>query len=268
MWARRSIKCVVEACRFHGRFAVRKRLERAEPPWPFYMRREIALHRAFAELVLPVRVPELLGANVERGFFVMERIRGKPLAARRHVVPTDRPTWNAVIATARAIRSIGCSVDVAPTRADHDAMRARLFEDPTAPVAWITDGLRACARRGLLAPETADALARDVGEPTFQHGDLLLRNVMRDAGGLVVIDWECAGLHAAGWDAALLSVFAPKWARAELARGIDPRSYRACFVFALLREIVFRRGKADDVLARLEEELALALEAAADRSGV
>ena len=259
MLTRRSIKCVVEACRFRGRDAVRKRLERTTPPWRFYMRREIALYRAFAALDLPVRVPRLLDADIERGVFVMERIRGEPLAARRHVVPTDRRTWEAVIAAALAIRSIDCTVDVRPTKEDRQAMRARLLEDPTAPLEWISGGLRACAKRGLIAPDVAERLARDVKKPTFQHGDLLLRNVMRDARGLVVIDWECAGPHAAGWDAALLSVFAPPWARAELARGIDARSYRACFVFALLREIVFRRGKADDVLARLEDELSTTL---------
>lgn len=46
---RRSIKCVIEP---YGEGAVRKRLERDEPPWRFYTRREIALHEAFAKTKL------------------------------------------------------------------------------------------------------------------------------------------------------------------------------------------------------------------------
>jgi hypothetical protein len=250
---------VIEPCRFRGQDAVKKTLERDEPPWRFYMRREIAIHRAFAELELPVRVPRMLDASEERGFIVFERIDGEPLAQRRHVVPKDRATWEALVALSRAIRTITCAVDVKPSRADVDAMRARLLEDPTSPTGWISSGLVACAKRGLLDAEIAERLAKDVKGAAFQHGDLLLRNVMRDSQGLAVIDWECAGAHAEGWDAALLSVFAPTWAREELADGCDAASSRACFVFALLREIVFRHGKSDAITGRLEDELARAI---------
>jgi len=163
------------------------------------------------------------------------------------------------VALSRAIRTITCAVDVKPSRADVDAMRARLLEDPTSPTGWISSGLVACAKRGLLDAEIAERLAKDVKGAAFQHGDLLLRNVMRDSQGLAVIDWECAGAHAEGWDAALLSVFAPTWAREELADGCDAASSRACFVFALLREIVFRHGKSDAITGRLEDELARAI---------
>ncbi len=259
MKVRRSIKCVLEPCRFEGRDAIRKRLEQATPPWRFYMRREIALYREFAKVDLPVRVPKMLDADAEGGFIVLERIEGEPLSTRRHVVPQDRPTWEALAVAARAIRSIRCAVDVAPTADDVRAMRRRLLEDPTSPTGWISDGLLECARRGLIEAEVAARLAKDVKGSAFQHGDLLPRNVIRDGAGLVVVDWECAGPHAEGWDAALLSVFAPPWARASLAEGLDPASVRACFVFALLREIAFRRGKDDPITGRLQDELARAI---------
>jgi hypothetical protein len=255
----RSIKCVLEPSRFRGQDAIRKRLERTEPPWRFYMRREIAIYEAFSKLDLPVRVPRLLDADAERGFIILQRVAGKPLASRRHVVPKDRQTWEALISTARAVRSIACHVDVKPTPADTRAMRERLLEDPTSPTGWISSGLLECARRGLLAPDVAARLAKDVKGAVFQHGDLLLRNVIRDDAGLVLVDWECAGTHAEGWDAALLSVFAPPWARAALADGLDAPSFHACFVFALLRELVFRHGRYDAITARLEDELARAL---------
>lgn len=259
MTIRRSIKCVLEPCLFRGRDAIRKRLENTAPPWRFYMRREIAIYRAFSKIDLPVRVPKMLAADAARGFIVLERIDGEPLARLRHVVPKDRATWESLIATARAIRSIACKVDVAPTAADTRAMRTRLLEDPTAPTKWISSGLAACAKRGLIERDVAARLAKGVKGRAFQHGDLLLRNVIRDEAGLVLVDWECAGPHAEGWDAALLSVFAPTWARSRLREGLDAASFHACFVFALLREIVFRHGKADEITARLEDELDAAL---------
>jgi aminoglycoside phosphotransferase (APT) family kinase protein len=221
------------------------------------MRREIALYEAFARMKLPVRVPTMLAHDAERGFIVLERIEGNPLAPSRHKVPTDRATWNEIVDVARAIRTMRASVTVKPTKEDVRAMRSRLLEDPTS--SWIADGLIECARRKLIDERVAKKLAKDLKRPVFQHGDLLLRNVLRDSRGLVVVDWECAGPHAEGWDAALLSVFAPPFARDALAEGIDAASLRACFVFALLRELVFRRGKEDAISARLEEDLAKAL---------
>lgn len=254
---RRSIKCVLEPCEFRGRPAIRKRLEKTVPPWRFYMRREIALYETFAKTKLPVRVPKMLAHDADRGFIVLERIEGKPLAPSRHKVPTDRATWNAVIDIARAIRKMNVKVVVKPSKEDVLAMRVRLLEDPTSP--WIADGLMECARRKLIDERAAKNLAKDLKRPVFQHGDLLLRNIVRDDRGLVVVDWECAGPHSEGWDAALLSVFAPPFAREALADGIDQKSLRACFVFALLREIVFRRGKEDEIADRLEEDLESAL---------
>lgn len=230
MKTRRSIKCEIAP---FGKDAVKKRLVRTDPPWPFYLKREIAIHRAFAKIDLPVRVPKMLDAGED--FIVFEKIDdGEPLAEQRHRVPQDRATWEEVIAIARAIRTIDVSIDVQPSPDDRAAMRARLLEDPTSP--WIANGLRA---------HGYDALAKEVKPDVFQHGDLLLRNIVGNA----VVDWECAGPHAEGWDAALLSVFAPDWAREALA------APRACFVWALLREIAFRKGKADAIMERLEDDL-------------
>jgi len=255
---RRSIKCVLEPCEFRGRPAIRKRLEKTAPPWRFYMRREIALYEAFAKTTLPVRVPKMFAHDIERGFIVLERIEGNPLAPARHKVPTDHATWNEIADIARAIRTMHAKVSVKPSKEDVLAMRSRLLEDPTSN--WIAEGLEECARRTLIDPRVAKRLSKDLKKPVFQHGDLLLRNVLRDDDdGLVIVDWECAGPHAEGWDAALLSVFAPPFAREALAKGIDAKSLRACFVFALLREIVFRRGKEDAISARLEEDLESAL---------
>jgi len=254
---RRSIKCVLEPCELRGVPAIRKRLEKTVPPWRFYMRREIALYRAFAKTKLPVRVPKMLAHDVDRGFIVLERIEGKPLAPSRHKAPTDRATWNEIAVVARAIRTMRAKIDVEPSDEDVRAMRKRLLEDPTSP--WIAEGLVECSRRGLIDMKTAKRLVGDLKPSQFQHGDLLLRNVLRDERGLVVVDWECAGSHAEGWDAALLSVFAPPFAREALAEGVDAASLRACYVFALLREIVFRRGKDDEIRASLETRFRAAM---------
>ncbi|HEY2370023.1 MAG TPA: hypothetical protein VGH87_26680, partial [Polyangiaceae bacterium] len=86
-------------------------MEKTAAPWRFYMRREIALYEAFARTKLHVRVPKMLAHDAERGFIVLERIDGKPLAPSRHDVPSDRATWNEIAAIARAIRTMRAKVD-------------------------------------------------------------------------------------------------------------------------------------------------------------
>lgn len=77
-----------------------------------------------------------------------------------------------------------------------------------------------------------------------------------------IYEAECAGLHVEGWDAALLWLWAPAWARDalhdELSAGgpADRRAFLACVAFALAREQCFRRRAAlhDAVTARLAHE--------------
>ena len=62
--------------------------------------------------------------------------------------------------------------------------------------------------RGLLDPRSASALV-DVARRYhrtrhFAHGDLTARNVLRCDDGLVLIDWEWAGLYPPGYDDAFL----------------------------------------------------------------
>jgi len=125
-------------------------------------------------------------------------------------------------------------------------LRQRLLEDPTAP-SWIREGLVRCHDRALIDDATRDAAlaAIDAHAPVApSHGDLLLRNAMQTADGeLVLIDWECAGLHVADWDLALLwtQLAASGRQAVEAAIGDGPRrrAFLALVVFALCREVVF-----------------------------
>jgi aminoglycoside phosphotransferase (APT) family kinase protein len=103
----------------------------------------------------------------------------------------------------------------------------------------------------------------------FSHGDLLLRNVLSDpSGGLSLVDWECAGPHAAAWDDALLWVFAPEWVRGRIEAGhvgdAPRRALLASVAFALSREVLYRGAKArrgeDRVAERLLADRARVLE--------
>jgi thiamine kinase-like enzyme len=103
----------------------------------------------------------------------------------------------------------------------------------------------------------------------FAHGDLLLRNLVRDGGDVAWIDWECAGAHPRDWDLALLWVGLPADVRPRVEAVVrdDASStgrwaaFLAGVAFALAREIKFRvfsfrRPRTDAVVARLEDTLA------------
>jgi hypothetical protein len=264
-------------CTVGGRDVMVKRLYGPDAPWRWYVAREIAQLRAFALEPPPVRAPSLVAGDPACGILVMERLPGRPLASRRHdpsgrqTVPDE--TWAALLEAHRAIagwaRGLALSPEVAPDRATVRAMRERLLEDPSAPLAWVIDGLERCASRGLIdskhTPRFTAAITRaGVG---FQHGDLLLRNVLVASPhlrlssprpvALSIADWECAGPHPKPWDAALLWVWAPAWARRALRADHEPDAFDGCVAFALAREISYRRsrGRGDPVCVRLRREL-------------
>ena len=269
---RRSVKCVLVPCAVRGRAAIVKKLYGPDAPWRWYLAREIALGRAFARDPPPVRVPRLLAGDAARGLVVMERLSGRPLGAVRHdprgrAVASDE-AWRTLLELRCAIAAWSPPATItsapAPDAATRAEMRARLLEDPSAPLAWAADGLARCAALGLLDARDAARLthAIDADGARFQHGDLLLRNVVCDReGALAVVDWECAGPHPRAWDAALLSVWAPRWAREALRAEHAAEAFDACAAFALARELAFRRsrGASDPVSARLRADLAALL---------
>ncbi len=258
-----------------GRPAVAKLLGPREGPWRWYFARELALYRAFASEPPRVRAPALFAASEAEGALVLERLRGAPLCetrAARGPLPSgaldalldslDR--WRAVDLSAP--RYTSCSIE--PSPAERAALRARLLEDPSAPLRWITEGLAWAARRELL-PSSVTTLALDALEahPATRpcHGDLLLRNVLwledpTERSRLAWIDWECAGLHAEGWDLGLLWVNVPEEdqntvaARARmLGDSLAFRAWAACALFACARERLYRsrgRGAPEDARTR------------------
>jgi hypothetical protein len=149
-------------------------------------------------------------------------------------------------------------------------MRKRILEDPSAPVAWIVEGIDSLRSAGLLEELDAATMSGAIAAhavTSFSHGDLLPRNVLRDGpGSLALVDWECAGEHAEAWDAALLWVFAPSWARERLAQGhsasrASRAAFLACVAFALTREMFYRNRRAaeDPVTRRLSRDRASVL---------
>jgi hypothetical protein len=179
---------------------------------------------------------------------ILEPMPGAPLVA------TGRRARAAAPAAVHAACARLAAWDAALAPRDpppRGTLRDGLLEDPTAPVEWIIDGLGRCARLGLLAADAA-ACARAAIEAdprvAFSHGDLLPRHIFVDGARVSFVDWECAGAHAHAWDAALLAANLPPAAR-PAAHG---RTYLATLVFALARELKFRRGRpAPDVAADL-----------------
>ncbi|MBA3397530.1 MAG: phosphotransferase [Deltaproteobacteria bacterium] len=134
----------------------------------------------------------------------------------------------------------------APPPRVRSQLRARLLEDPTAPVTWVRDGLAVCVRRGILSRDAATQIdAAITADPRIApaHGDLLLRNVIAGPdGSLGLVDWECAGPHLVDWDRALLWTQLAPASRGPVEAAAQTPAFRGLVAFALAREIAFLRA--------------------------
>ena len=263
-----------------GSPAIAKRVLRAsdgavDPVWAWYFAREVAIYRAFAVQSPAVRVPRFVAADDE--VLVIERLPGAPIARRRR--PQAELPHHQVASLLEARRAIAAWRGELPTEPPpprvRSQLRSRLLEDPTAPIAWITEGLARAATRGWLDADDARLAGEAIAgypEVAPSHGDLLLRNVIADGHTLALVDWECAGLHAADWDLALLYTQLAASARdpieAEIEAGSPARAqaFVALILFAFARELAFLdafRAAPDDparrVVARELDETAARL---------
>jgi len=262
-----------------GAPAIAKRLARPDEVWAWYLQREIAIYRAFAAAPPAFRVPRLLAADEQRGVLVIERLPGPPLAThRRPRVPLSVADAAALVELRREIAAWPGPFPPEPPRSPGASRRiaARLLEDPSAPRGWFHAGVARCAATGVLAADTArridDALA---AHPAIapSHGDLLLRNAIRDGDRIGLVDWECAGPHLEDWDLALLWIQLEPPARAPVEAAVRAggaprwRAFLGLVAFALAREVTFLRAfrAAPDSPAslRLSAELAAASSALA-----
>jgi hypothetical protein len=258
-----SVKCVVFPALLAGQPVVVKAVFGSSSLWRFYLDHEREVYELFARAgpppIEPVRVPRLVAA-VKGELVVLERMHGDPVARTRHssrqVVQESSgrdAIWQTLLGALARLRTWSARLDpkVAglPTASHVAQMRRRLLEDPSARGSWIPDGVERLRALGMLAETDARRMlgALEAHPATcFSHGDLLPRNVLVDAAGnLSIVDWECAGEHLEAWDAALLWVFAPRWARRRLeAEHALPRArhraFLSCVAFALTREAFHR----------------------------
>jgi len=252
-----------------GTAAIAKRVARrgGEPPnavWAWYFAREVASYRAFVDRPMAC-APRLIAADDE--ILVVERVPGAPLARRRRPHAELAPAAvDSLIAMRREIAAWPgtLSIEPPPPRV-RSQLRARLLEDPTAPIEWITDGLARAGSRGLIDDKVATRACAAIAaypETATSHGDLLLRNVVGDT----LVDWECAGEHAADWDLALLYTQLAPAARSaiDIGAGARQQAFVALVVFALVRELAFLdafRAPADaparrDIAREIEQAIA------------
>ena len=218
-----------------GEPAIAKRMRTPNPVWDWYFAREVAVYRAFIAGPPPFAVPHVFAAADD--VLVIERL---PIALATRRRPYASIAIEPLLAMHDAIAGYAFPEGSVPPPVKAELAR-RLLEDPTDP-AWIVDGLARCHARGLI-DDDVDVAARAAlaGAPIGpNHGDLLLRNAMQRADGTVVlVDWECAGSHPAGWDLALLWTQLDATGRAAIDARIDRRGFAALVVFALCRELVF-----------------------------
>jgi hypothetical protein len=267
----RARKSELLAGELAGMPVIAKRLARPNAVWAWYLAREIAIYRAFAALPPPLRAPRLVAADDE--LLIIERFEPAPIAAkRRPAAELPRAAVERWLAGLDALAGYrGALPSEPPGAAVRTQLRARLLEDPTAPLAWVTDGLARAHARHIFDGDVRDRALAALAEHAPlapSHGDVLLRNAFVIDDQPALVDWECAGLHVADWDRALLWTQLAPASRAvveeALATGPRRRAFFALVVFALAREVVFleafRVARDDARMRPVLDELAAAAE--------
>jgi hypothetical protein len=247
----RTRKSELLAGRLGGEPVIAKRLVRDDPVWRWYFAREVAIYRAFAAVgPPPLRVPRVHAAADD--VIVVERFTEMIARRRRPAAELPREQVERLIAAHAAIaRWPGHFPADPPTPRVRGQLRARLLEDPTAPLEWVCEGIETARVRGLFDADLRDrARAALAGHAPIaaSHGDLLLRNAfVIDGGEVALVDWECAGHHVADWDLALLWTQLGPAARGVVECVVEPsssrhRAFLALVAFALAREVAFLRA--------------------------
>jgi Phosphotransferase enzyme family len=237
---------------YDGTAVIAKQLARPNDVWDWYLKREIAIYRAFTAKPPPFRVPRLYASSDD--VLVIERIFGEPLARRRSPLAIVQDL-DGLLALRDRIAMYEFPVTEEAPPAVRQQLRARFLEDPTDPQ-WIREGIARCAKRGLLPPAIGARVIAYLEEiVAASHGDLLLRNVV----GGVLVDWECAGPHLVDWDLALLWTQLAPQQRPIVEEAARTESFLGIVAFALCREISFLhaygKGPRHARLARITREL-------------
>jgi hypothetical protein len=177
-------------------------------------RNEMRVNRMLTACPPPVRTPSLLGYETRTRSLTFAALPGEPIGPK---YPRDLPTADidAVLRIARELRQYN------PPR--RRWMR-RLNTERRLALA---------ARLGVLDSRDADALAavarRHHTRLRFAHGDLVVRNVLRQGADAALIDWEWAGLYPTGYDDAIfwfsLQDVEGGRARVEQAAVVDEASF-------------------------------------------
>ena len=81
------------------------------------------------------------------------------------------------------------------------------------------------------------------GTYEFNHGDLILKNVLATDNDLVFIDWEVAGLYLPGYDFALLWTIlgCDRYARDRIIQTIEQKSLLAKLAFIINQVVIIAR---------------------------
>lgn len=231
-----------------GVAVIAKRVAKDSDVWRWYFARETAIYR---ERSGSLPMPRLIAAD--DSILIVERVPGEPLGRRRDPrAALPAAALDELIAIhCRIARSTGAWPTIEPTPRVRSQLRSRLLEDPTAPVEWVRAGVERVVSRRIVPRDLGQRMTSAIdahAEIAPSHGDPLLRNAIGEhideRWRITLVDWECAGLHLADWDLALLYTQLTAESRAPIEREVRSSDARwRCFValvaFAIAREISF-----------------------------
>lgn len=265
-----SSKSLILACHNEeNRALVIKILLAEDPSWRRRFFNEIQFYKIFKKETLPF-IPKVVGTSLEDPlpFILLEKIEGTPLSPTR-IPHRAKPEWVSKVADLlEKIQNLPLEDSNLPHNNGDFLIQKVLKYEENPPIP------RPIFKEVISRLEEARSELNNACR-VLVHGDFMLQNIIESDAGLIVVDWEFAGVGNRAYDAATLWLTTFKlrrWRKAFLEKLLKqvekPEVFKSLFVLNLLRlylrEIgmwrkLWQHKEAAVVEETCEKELRLAL---------
>ena len=240
----RTGKCYLLLGEFQGIKAVTKYFIDSDIYWKNLFLKEIQNYQNSQQANFPVKIPHLLFADSLNLMMVLEWIDGYPLCQERYISHPLSQKYIEII-----LKEL--------TRLHQWKIKLNITEENI--LANYKQKIDKYTNLGFLTDRDFNflyiMLDRWQEMYEFNHGDILLKNILATDNGLVFIDWEFAGLYLPGYDFALLwtILYCDPYARDRIIQLIEQKSLFTKLAFMINQVVIIAREL--KIHSHLEEQI-------------
>lgn len=225
-------KCYLLLGEFQGIKAVTKYLIDSDIYWKNLFLKEIQNYQNFQQYNFPVKIPRLFFADSFNLMMVLEWIESYPLCEERYIPHPLSQQYIELI-----LKEL--------TRLHQWQIKPNIPEEDI--LANYKHKIHKYTKLGFLNNKDLTffniAIDRCQEIYEFNHGDIILKNVLTTDNCLVFIDWEFAGLYLPGYDFALLWTIlcGDPYARDRIIQLIEQKSIFTKLAFMINQVVIIAR---------------------------